>query len=295
MLAAWAGRTARKALVLVGVVVAVGLVWTGYKALGQATDGHWPGTSIDLPVPTDDRTLPPFWDILRRFFEPQRRGDDTQLWRFILDAAAFTFREAAVGFVIGLAVGLGLALAMLRSGWLERGLLPYVVVSQTIPLIALAPLVVAWGNQLDVGFITWQPWMSVAIIATYLTFFPVTIGALRGLKSPAPEALELMRSCAAGWWATVRKLRLPASVPYLIPAMKVAATASVVGAIVGEISAGVRGGLGRLIIDYAQQYLSDPTRLYAVVIGAGLLGIAAVALVDLLDRALMRNRPREAR
>jgi NitT/TauT family transport system permease protein len=83
-------------------------------------------------------------------------------------------------------------------------------------------------------------------------------------------------------------------VPYLIPALKLAATASVVGAVVGEISAGLRGGLGRLIIDYSQQYLTDPARLYCAVVAAGVLGILFVGLIDVLDRVLMRGRPREA-
>lgn len=293
--ARWPSHAAGKVLLVAGAVAAVGLVWTGYKAMGEATGGTWPFTDAELPVPTDDRTLPPFLDVLTRFFDPQRVGDDTPLWRFVLDGALFTFREAAVGFATGLVIGLGLALVMLRSGWLERGLLPYVIVSQTVPLIALAPLVVAWGNQIDVGFVQWEPWMSVSIIATYLTFFPVSVNALRGLKSPAPDSVELMRSYAASWWQTLVKLRLPASVPYLVPALKVAATSAVVGAVVGEISAGVRGGLGRLILDYSQQYLTDPARLYCAVIGAGLLGVAFVALVDALDRLLARHRPREAR
>ena len=127
--------------------------------------------------------------------------------------------------------------------------------------------------------------MSVAVIATYLTFFPVTVNALRGLMSPGQLPLELMRSYAATDRATLVKLRFPASVPYLIPALKLAATASVVGAIVGEISAGLRGGLGRLIIDYSQQYLTDPARLYCAVIAAGVLGHP-------LRRAHRRARPR---
>ncbi|MET1000915.1 MAG: ABC transporter permease subunit, partial [Acidimicrobiia bacterium] len=261
----------------------------------EATDGTWPFTDRELPVPTDDQTLPPIWDIVSRFFEPQRSNDPTDLWRFILDAALFTFRTAFVGFVFGIILGLGLALIMLRSRWLERGMLPYIIISQTVPLIAIAPLVVAWGNQIDVGFIEWQSWMSVAIIATYLTFFPVSVGALRGLKSPPPHALELMDSYASPWRSTLFKLRFPAAVPYLIPALKVAATAAVVGAIVGEISAGVRGGLGRLIIDYSQQYLQDPARLYCVVIFAGIVGICFVGVVTALDAYLMRNRPREHR
>jgi NitT/TauT family transport system permease protein len=272
-------------------VVVVGLVWTGYKAMGAATGGVWPGTSRALPVPTDDTTLPPFLDILRRFGQPQRTGDPIPLWQYLVDASVFTFREAFVGFLAGIVIGLALAVLMLRSRWLERGLLPWIIVSQTVPLIALAPVVVAWGNQLPFG--AWQAWMSVAVIATYLTFFPVTVNALRGLMSPGRLPLELMRSYAASDRATLLKLRFPASVPYLIPALKLAATASVVGAIVGEISAGLRGGLGRLLIDYAQQYLTDPERLYCAVIAAGVLGILFVGLIDVLDRVLMRGRPRE--
>lgn len=290
--------TGRRVLGRVGLVVlavvAVGLVWTGYKAVGTATGGRWPGTGAALPVPTDDVTLPPFLSILTRFGEPQRTGDRFPLWQYLLDAVVFTFREAFVGFVAGVLIGLGLAVLMLRSRWLERGLLPWVIVSQTVPLIALAPVVVAWGNKIQLPGAGWSPWMSVALIATYLTFFPVAVNALRGLMSPSSLSLELMRSYAASERATLLKLRLPSAVPYLVPALKLAATASVVGAVVGEISAGLRGGLGRLIIDYAQQYLTDPARLYCAVLAAGLLGIALVGAIDLLDRVLVRGRPREA-
>lgn len=283
------------ALLVLGAVVVVGLVWTAYKAMGAATGGMWPGTSRALPVPADDSTLPPFLAIFGRFVQPQRTGDPYPLWQYLLDAAVFTFREAFVGFVAGVVIGLVLAILMLRSRWLERGVLPWVVISQTVPLIALAPVVMAWGNKIRLPFATWEPWMSVSVIATYLTFFPVAVNGLRGLASPTPLSMELMRSYAAPSRATMLKLRLPSAVPYLIPALKLAATASVVGAIVGEISAGLRGGLGRLIIDYAQQYLTDAPRLYCAVLAAGLLGVVCVGLIDVLDRMLMRNRPREAR
>jgi len=283
------------ALLVLGAVVVVGLVWTAYKAMGAATGGMWPGTSRALPIPADDSTLPPFLAIFGRFVQPQRTGDPYPLWQYLVDSAVFTFREAFVGFVAGVVIGLVLAILMLRSRWLERGVLPWVVISQTVPLIALAPVVMAWGNKIRLPFATWEPWMSVSVIATYLTFFPVAVNGLRGLASPTVLSMELMRSYAAPSRATMVKLRLPSAVPYLIPALKLAATASVVGAIVGEISAGLRGGLGRLIIDYAQQYLTDAPRLYCAVLAAGLLGVVCVGLIDVLDRLLMRNRPREAR
>ena len=288
-------RVVRALVVAVVAVALVGIVWTAYKAVGEATGGTWPGTSVELPVKTDDTTLPAFADIVTRPFEPQRANDDTMLWQTLLGAAFFTFKEAMVGFAAGLVVGLLVALVMLRSTLLERGLLPWVVVSQTVPLIALAPIVVAWGNGLEVPGTTWQPWMSVAIIATYLTFFPVAVSGLRGLQSPSPAALDLMASCAATRRQELVKLRFPAALPYLVPALKVAATSSVVGAIVGEISAGVAGGLGRLILSYSQQYLSDPARLYCSVLAAGLLGLTVVGLVGVAEGLLLRDRPAAAR
>jgi NitT/TauT family transport system permease protein len=194
---------------------------------------------------------------------------------------------------VGTVVGLLLANAMQRFVTAERGLLPYVILSQTVPLVALAPLVVGWGGRLSLFGLDWQPWMSVAVIAAYLAFFPVAVGALRGLQSPPPEAVELMDSYAAGWWRTLVKLRFPASVPYLVPALKLAAASSIVGAVVAEISTGTRGGIGRLIIEYSREATSDPAKVYTAIIGAAALGLVVAGIVALIDLIFMRNRPRE--
>jgi len=116
------------------------------------------------------------------------------------------------------------------------------------------------------------------------------VGALRGLAGPSRASVELFTSLAAGWWTTLRRLRLPAAVPAIIPAVRLAAAAAVVGAIVAEISTGTRGGIGRLIIEYAQTATGDPSQLYAAILGAAVLGLVAAALVSLLDRALWRYR-----
>jgi NitT/TauT family transport system permease protein len=184
---------------------------------------------------------------------------------------------------------------MQRLRTVERALLPYVVLSQTVPLIALAPLVYGWSGNLTLFGLDWKPWMSVSVISAYLAFFPVAIGALRGLSSPPAVQTELLRCYAASWWQTLVRLRLPASVPYLIPALKLAAAAAVVGAIVAEISIGLPGGIGRLIITYAQQATGDPSRVYAPIVGAAVMGLVAVGLVSLLDVALRRyHTPEEA-
>jgi NitT/TauT family transport system permease protein len=175
-----------------------------------------------------------------------------------------------------------LATLFVHSRLLERALVPYVVASQTIPIIALAPLIVfAFGANV----------MSVVVIATYLTFFPVTIAMIRGLRSFDPRALELMRSYAASRRAIYWRLRLPASLPYLFTALKIAATASIVGAIIGEGPGGIANGLGRVIITFNQYYITGPEKLWAAIIASGILGVAFYLIVRSVEVMVLRGRP----
>lgn len=271
-------------LAFAGLVVALAAAYSGYKGMGQATGDTWPLVGGDLPVPTNDLIMPPISAILASFGEPVQADGDI-LAVMIARAGLFTLREAAVGLAAGVLVGVAVAVVLVRSATLARGILPYLVASQTIPLVAIAPIVVIWARtSLDGLPWEWQDWHSVSLIATYLTFFPVAMNGYRGLASPSAEHLDLMRSYGAGWTRTLVHLRFPASLPYLTPAMRLAATASIVGAIVGEISAGVRGGLGRLILDFAGRYTTGPERLYASVIGAAVLGLVVFGLVGLGER-----------
>jgi NitT/TauT family transport system permease protein len=238
--------------------------------------------------------MPHVWEMFARYARPERRGSDHPVFLAVLAGAWFSFRLALTGFILGAFVGLALATLMARFRVVERGLLPYLVVSQTVPLIALAPLVVSWGGKLQIGSFEWPRWLSAAVMGAFLAFFPVAVGALKGLTTTPPASLELMHSYAASWRQTLFKVRFPAAVPYLIPALKLAATASVVGVIVAELSTGLAGGVGRLIIEYARQSTGDPPKLFTAVIGAAVLGMAMAGLVALLDHRLMRNRPREA-
>jgi len=268
----------------IALLLVVG-IWEGYKWVGQQTGDYWPGTSIDLPASTDDLTMPHAMDIADELFEEVRDGRARlPLYLFLLKKGWFTLQEAAIGFTLGLTVGLGLAILMLRWRVAERGLLPWINVSQTIPLIALAPIVVTWGRQQDL-----PDMLSISLIAAYLTFFPVAVSALRGLQSPDSDHVELMRSYAAPWWTVLVKLRLPAARVYLFPALKIAATLSVVGSIVGEISIGTKTGLGRAILEYAQRYAVSPERLYASVIGAAVLGLLVFGLVSLVEWIAVRR------
>jgi NitT/TauT family transport system permease protein len=199
--------------------------------------------------------------------------------------AAYTALESLAGFALVAAAGLALAVTFASSRLLERGLLPYVMVSQTVPILAVAPMVVVWLGT---------SWVSKAVIAAYLTFFPVTVNVLRGLRTVDPDALALMRALAATPRQVFLKLRFPAALPYLFVALRISATASVVGAIIGELPVGSRFGMGVVIINAAQYYNWQPANLWAAILVSALLGIAFYHLVAAVERRVVRWQPLEA-
>ncbi|MCU7726971.1 ABC transporter permease subunit [Actinoplanes sp. KI2] len=271
----------RRALYVLAGVAVLALLWEGYKLVGSPDGTVLFGVRV-LPR-ADDLSMPHLWTVLQRLVRPELTGG-RPVGLVVLQACLFTLGITAVGFLVGALVGLLLAVAMQRFRLVERGLLPYVILSQTVPLVALAPLVAGWGGTIM------PPWATVAVIAAYLAFFPVAVGMLRGLQSPAASGVELMRSYAAGWWRTLVKLRLPAALPYLFPALRLAGAAAVVGAVVGEISTGTRGGIGRLIIEYSREATSDPAKVYTAMLGAALLGLVVAGAVTLFELPLMRHR-----
>jgi NitT/TauT family transport system permease protein len=275
--------------VLFGLAILV--IWESVKFVGGVP---WRfqnvlGTDIDIlhnpPFRwsfASDLNLPHWFNILAALATPVQRNAEASLGQFLVGAAFYTWREAVIGFIVGALLGLLLATVFVHSRLAERAFVPYVVASQTIPIVALAPMIVfAFGPNVT----------SVVVIATYLTFFPVTIAMIRGLRAPDPRALELMRSYAAGRWETYRKLRLPASMPYLFTALKIAATASIVGAIIGEGPGGIPNGLGRAIINFNQQYITGPEKLWAAILVASLLGVTFFVMIRVLEIVALRGRP----
>jgi NitT/TauT family transport system permease protein len=276
----------RSAVRSVGLVVAVlAVLWAGWEAFkwfGEATGFRLGAFEVN------DRTLPHLHDIVGELFEPSRRNGPL-LIDVLLDAAVFTAKEALAGFLLGAAFGFAIGVVLVHSGLLQRGLLPYIVASQTVPILAIAPMVVVWVNPKLPDAL--QGWGAVAVIAAYLTFFPVAISTLRGLQSADPRALELMRSYAASRWRVLWKLRVPASLPYIFAALKVSATASVVGAIIGELPASIQDGLGGAILNFNQYYTSAPTRLWATNLIAAALGITFFLVVLAAEKAVVRRAP----
>jgi NitT/TauT family transport system permease protein len=265
---------------LVLVLAAIWAFWEGYRWLWMHQGWTW-------PFVVDDITMPPLQNIFGALFDPAQVNGPL-LIDLLWHAALFTAKEAAVGFAIGAAVGFALGVALAHFNVIQRGLLPYIVASQTIPIIAIAPMVVVGLGSYDIA-----PWLRVAVIAAYLTFFPVTVNTLRGLQSVDPRALELMHTYAAGKWAILWKLRVPAALPYLFSAFKIAATASVVGAIIGEAPSSIPDGLGGAIINFNQYYTLKPENLWATNVIAAALGITFFLIVVVVERLVVKRAPEQ--
>ncbi len=276
----------RQAALFVAALGLAAVLWEFYKAIGPPDGGAIFGWRL-IPK-TNDRVMPHVWDMVAELFDPAIGTDDQKVWQALAGYSWFTFRMAVAGLALGGVIGVGLAVIMARFGVLERGLFPLIVMSQTIPLIALAPQVTAIRGSLD-----WPQWTSAVALAAFLSFFPVSVATMRGLQATPPASLELMNSYAAGWWTTLRKVRFPIAAPAMVPGFKLAATASVIGVIVTEITLGGLRGVGFATIDYSQKVTAQPASVYAAVFAASALGLIMFGLIVGAEAYLMRNRPRE--
>jgi NitT/TauT family transport system permease protein len=276
--AAGVNRAGTRAVLLLAVAVLLWGLWEGFRALGI----HYGWTR---PFTVDATTMPHVHSMVQALFE-RPNPQAPLLIVTLLRAALFTAKEAALGFAMGAVGGFAIGAVLAHSRVLQRGFLPYVVASQTVPILAIAPMVVIWFTSVHV-----TAWVSVAVIASYLTFFPVAIATLRGLQAADHRALELMRSYAAGSWTVLWKLRFPTALPYLFSALKVSATASIVGAIIGESPSSIAGGLGGAILNFAQYYSFQPQNLWATNIIAASLGISFFLIVVVAEKLVVRRAP----
>jgi len=238
----------------------------------------WEGSKALFAIPSYQ--LPHVYEIFADFLHEGAGGE--RWFQIMAVNAGFTALESVIGFALGGVAGLVLAIGFAHSRLLERGLLPWVIASQTVPVLAIAPMIVVWLGT---------AWISKAVIASYLTFFPVTINMARGLRAVDADALTLMRALAATPRQVFLRLRFPASMPYLFTALRISATASVIGAIVGELPVGSRYGMGVVIINAAQYYNWRPANLWAAILVSSLIGIAFYRVVALVEDRAVRWRP----
>jgi NitT/TauT family transport system permease protein len=202
--------------------------------------------------------------------------------RSLVYHAAITLEETLVGFFFGSVLGVGLAVVIVFVRPLERSLMPWIVASQTVPIIALAPMIVVILNQFDIGGMT-----PKAVIAAYLSFFPITVGMVKGLRSPDPLQLDLMRTYSATPTQTLLKLRAPASLPFFFASLQIGVAAALVGAIVAEVTKSEDGGLGARLL--AGSYYGQTVQIWAALFTAAALSGALVGAIGLVRSISLRR------
>ena len=192
-----------------------------------------------------------------------------------------TLSATLLGFVIGTALGILLAVAIVHNRAVDQSLMPWVIASQTIPILAIAPMIIVVLNAVGISGL-----LPKALISTYLSFFPVVVGMVKGLRSPEAIQFDLMRTYNATASQVFWKLRWPSSVPYLFTSMKVAIAISLVGAIVGELPTGAVAGLGARLL--AGSYYGQTIQIWSALLSAAVLAACLVALVGVANRIVLK-------
>jgi NitT/TauT family transport system permease protein len=199
--------------------------------------------------------------------------------RNLLYHAAITSSATLLGFVMGSALGAVLAVLIVHSRTLERSLFPWIIASQTVPVLAIAPIIIVILGSFGLTGV-----FPKSIISMYLCFFPVAVALVKGLRSPGVMELELMHTYAANANHTFWKLRVPASLPFLFPSLRVGIAAGLVGAIVGELPTGAQAGLGARLL--TGSYYGNTVQIWSALVMSALLGLALTGCVALAERWL---------
>ena len=193
-----------------------------------------------------------------------------------------TLSATLFGFALGALLGIGLALLIVHSRVLEKSLLPWIICSQMVPILALAPIFIV-----VLGAIGLQGLLPKSIISAYLCFFPITIGMVKGFTSPEPMQLELMRTWSATPRQVLWKLRWPAAVPYLFASLKVAITISLIGAIVAELPTGAEAGIGARLL--AGSYYGQTIQIWSALLASAVMASGLIGLVGLAERGVAKQ------
>ncbi|MDQ6433410.1 ABC transporter permease [Mesorhizobium sp. LHD-90] len=232
--------------------------------------------TLSQPKPT----LPAPHQVAANFFENTFLRKITSN-RSLVYHSWVTLSSTLVGFLFGTALGIAIAVGIVHLKSLDRSLMPWIIASQTIPILAIAPMIIVVLAAVNVTGL-----IPKALISTYLSFFPVAVGMVKGLRSPEIMHLDLMHTYNASANQIFWKLRVPASVPFLFASMKVAVAASLVGAIVGELPTGAVAGIGSKLL--AGSYYSQTIDIWAALVAGSVVAALLVALVGLAGKIVER-------
>jgi len=241
-------------------------------SVGDLLKGTW---SMERPVlPSPDQIAVDLWKSTAQLKVTSKRS--------LVYHTYITASATLVGFAFGALLGILLAAGIVHVRTLDRSLMPWIIASQTIPILAIAPMVIVILASIGVTGL-----VPKAIISMYLCFFPVTIGMVKGLRSPDPLQMDLMRTYNASQWQIFWKLRVPASVPFLFTSLKVAIAISLVGAIVGELPTGAEGGLGSRML--AGSYYGQMVQIWSCLVLASILGMILVYSIAGIEWVTLRR------
>ncbi|WP_349358890.1 ABC transporter permease [Stappia sp.] len=281
--------TAGPVLVVVAAIVAI---WYGaavllntpfqqgiYERAGQ-TDV--PLTRLIADTLAQDRpVLPAPHQVAVEIWETTAEKSVTSK-RSLVYHSGITLSSTLLGFLFGTALGIVLAIGVVHSRVLDKSLMPWVISSQTIPILAIAPMIIVVLNAVGISGL-----LPKAFISTYLSFFPVTVGMVKGLRAPELIQLDLMKTYSASTSQTLWKLRLPSAMPYLFASMKIGVAASLVGAIVGELPTGAVAGLGARLL--AGSYYGQTVQIWSALIVAAVLAAGLVSLIGAAEKLVLKR------
>jgi NitT/TauT family transport system permease protein len=270
------------ALIVIWYALAVLLNWPQVTAMmannnqtaafSETVAATW---AMERPIlPSPHQVIAEFWKTTVGTAPTSKRS--------LLYHAWITASATMLGFAFGAILGMALAAGIVHVKTLDRSLMPWIIASQTVPILAIAPMVIVILGS--IGMVGLVP---KAIISMYLCFFPVTIGMVKGLRSPDMLQLDLMRTYSAGQWQVFCKLRLPASIPFLFASLKVAVAISLVGTIVGELPTGASGGLGARLL--SGSYYGQTVQIWSALLMAAILGSVLVYLIGGIERLTLKH------
>jgi NitT/TauT family transport system permease protein len=270
------------ALVAIWYVAALAMNWTLVRDGFEREETPYTVSDVISGTMSAERPLLPAPHQVVSAFLDSVFGYPPLAPRSLVYHSLVTLSATALGFVLGALLGILLALLIVHSRVLERSLLPWIICSQMVPVVALAPIFVV-----VLGAIGLHGLLPKSIISAYLCFFPIAIGMVKGFTSPDPLQIELMRTWSASPRQVLWKLRWPAAVPYLFASLKVAVTISLIGAIVAELPTGAEAGIGARLL--AGSYYGQTVQLWAALVAAAVLSSGLIGLIALVERAVARR------
>jgi len=281
----------KKALAILTVILALVVIWYGAAiqmnakwSLEQAARDGVTLSKSELINKTLNQARP----VL-----PAPHQVATEFWNSTIDKKItskrslifhgwITLQATLLGFFIGTASGILLSVGIIHIRAMDMGFMPWAIASQTIPILAIAPMIIVVLNSVGI-----QGLIPKAIISAYLSFFPVLVGMAKGLRSPDQMQMDLLKTYHTSNWETFFKLRLPSSMPYLFTSMKVGIAAALVGTIVGELPTGAIRGLGARLL--TGSYYGQTIQMWAALFAAALLAASLVALVGAIEKATLKR------